>query len=227
MKKLKILDIVFENKIEEFEIEAFRGAISRLVGFENTLFHNHISNEKLAYSYPFVQYKTRKGRASFSCIAQGVDEASEFFKKNERKFVISGKQIHLKVDTFQLRNAFYDVTNTMYSYEIHKWQPLNQENFKKYNALSDAQSKISFLQSILVGNILSMGKSIDWKIESKIELSIVEVLDQKTIKFKKTQIMTFDLIIHSNVLLPVQIGLGKGVSHGFGVIEKRIELTKK
>lgn len=225
MKKLKILDIVFENKIEEFEIEAFRGAISRLVGFENTLFHNHISNDKLAYSYPFVQYKTRKGRASFSCIAQGVDEASDFFKKSERNFVISGKHIHLKVDTFQLRNAYYDVSNSLYQYEIHKWQPLNQENFKKYNSLPDAISKISFLESILIGNILSMGKSIDWKIESKINLSIQEVKDQNSVRFKKTQIITFDLTFISNVLLPIQIGLGKGVSHGFGVIEKRIELN--
>jgi len=225
LKKLKILDIIFENKIEEFEIESFRGAVSRLVGFENTMFHNHISNEKLAYSYPLVQYKTRFGKASFSCIAQGVEEASQFFMKKDWVFSMSGRTINLKIDTFQLRNAFYDVTDKFYCYTLHKWQPLNQDNFKKFNLLNTIEDKIRFLESILVGNILSMGKSIDWIIENKIILSIDEIIDQKLLKFKKNQVLTFDLKFMTNTLLPLQIGLGKGVSHGYGIIEKREEIN--
>ncbi len=224
MKKIKILDIVFENKIQEFEIESFRGAISSLVGFENTMFHNHIGEKTLVYSYPFIQYKTRKGQASFSCIAQGVDEASHFFTKKTWSFSMTGRKVDLKIDTFQLRNAYFDITDSMYQYQLKKWQPLNQENFKKFNQLKSIEDKISFLESILIGNILSMGKSIDWKIEKKINCSITEVVDQKLEKFKKNQIITFDIIIRTNALLPIQIGLGKGVSHGYGVIEKKEQL---
>lgn len=220
MKKIKILDIVFENKIQEFEIDAFRGAISNIVGFENTMFHNHIGNA-LAYSYPFIQYKTRKGQASFSCIAQGVEEVDQFFNKKTWSFSMTGRKVDLKIDTFQLRNAYFDITDSVFKYHIRKWQPLNQENFKKFNQLRSIEDKISFLESILIGNILSMGKSIDWKIEKKIQCNIIEVLDQKIEKFKKNQIITFDIIIATNALLPIQIGLGKGVSHGYGVIEKK------
>ena len=66
MTKVKILDIVFENSIEDFEIEAFRGAVSKLVGYENTLFHNHLSDNKLVYAYPLVQYKRIKSKAAFT-----------------------------------------------------------------------------------------------------------------------------------------------------------------
>jgi hypothetical protein len=224
LKKLKILDIVFENKIEEFEIESFRGAISRLVGFENTMFHNHISKNKLSYSYPLIQYKTRKGCASFTCISQGVEEASQFFEKKDWSFSMTGRKIQLKVDTFQLRNAYYDVAADLYIYTLKKWQPLNQENFRKFNQLNSIEEKIAFLEAILIGNILSMGKSIDWMIENKIKLSIDEIINQKMIRFKKNQVITFDLKFATNALLPVQIGLGKGVSHGYGIIEKREEL---
>jgi hypothetical protein len=44
-------------------------------------------------------------------------------------------------------------------------------------------------------------------------------------KFKKNAVLTFDLVFNSNMLLPIQIGLGKAVSHGFGVLEKREELN--
>lgn len=226
--QIKILDIVFENKIKQFEIEAFRGAISRLVGFENTLFHNHLSNERLAYSYPLVQYKIKNGKASFSCIAQGVEEASHFFTNKNWQFTISGRSIKLEIDTFQLRNAYFDVkSNTTYEYTLNHWQPFNQDNVKKFNELKTTEDKINLLEAILIGNILSMGKSLNWKIESQIKLSIEEILDQVAVKFKKNQVIVFDVKFSCNVLLPRQIGLGKAVSHGFGVIEKRTELNKR
>ena len=76
------------------------------------------------------------------------------------------------------------------------------------------------LEGILIGNILSMGKSLEWHITDKIQLKIVEVFDEKKVTFKKNSVMTFDVLIQSNVILPNNIGLGKGVSHGFGIIEK-------
>jgi len=219
--KVKILDIVFENQIADFEIEAFRGAVSRLVGYENTMFHNHLSDNKLVYAYPLIQYKTINGSAAFSCIAQGVEEVAHFFHKKDWSFEMTGRKVQLKIDTFQLRNAKFDVIQKKHTYTLQNWQPLNQENHKKFNAIRSAIEKIQFLEAILIGNILSMAKSLNWTVTEKIEMSILEVIDQRIKKFKKNEVLTFDLTFESNVLLPVQIGLGKGVSHGFGIIVKR------
>jgi hypothetical protein len=224
MKKIKILDVVFTNEIEGYEIEAFRGAISKLVGFENTLYHNHINDTKLAYSYPLIQYKIIKRQASFSFIAQGVEEAKAFFTNKDWNINISGRSMKLEIDTFNLKNAFFKVENEVYKYKIRKWMPLNQENFKKYIQLKSVEERIDLLTSILIGNILSMAKSLDWKITNQIDLSIDEVIDEQKITFKKNSVITFDLCFISNVQLPTNIGLGKGVSHGFGILETKYKI---
>ena len=220
MKKIKIFDVVFTNEIEGYEIEAFRGAIAKLVGFENTFFHNHISDTKVAYSYPLIQYKTNKRQAGFSFIAQGVEEAKSFFTSKNWEISISGRKMKLEIDTMHLRNAYLDVANEISKYKIQKWMPLNQENFKKYIGLKSPLEKVEMLESILKGNILSMGKSLDWKIKNQIKMSIQEVFDEKKIVFKKNSVITLDLMFESNAILPSNIGLGKGVSHGFGIIER-------
>ena len=220
MVNTKIFDVVFNNKIKSFEIEAFRGAISKLVGYEHISFHNHLSDSKVTYAYPLVQYKIKNGKASFSFIANGVEDARTFFLQNNWEIEISGRKIKLEIDTFQLRNGVFDIGDALKLYRVKQWMPLNQENFKRYVLLKTVDEKINMLEGILIGNILSMGKSLEWHITDKIQLKIVEVFDEKKVTFKKNSVMTFDVLIQSNVILPNNIGLGKGVSHGFGIIEK-------
>jgi hypothetical protein len=223
MMKIKIFDVIFNNQIKSFEIEAFRGAIAKLVGYEHVSFHNHLSNDKVAYAYPLVQYKIKHGKASFSFIAHGVEDARTFFLRDKWEIEISGRKIKLEIDTFKLRNAYFDVVSEFTTYKIKKWMPLNQENFKRYLQLRTIEDKIKMLEAILIGNILSLGKSLNWNIDQKIHLTIMEVIDEQKVTFKKNSVLAFDILIQTNVVLPNDIGLGKGVSHGFGVIEKRIE----
>lgn len=227
MIKTKIFDVVFNNEIKPHEIEAFRGAIAKLVGYEHVSFHNHLSDSKVAYSYPLVQYKIRDKKASFSFIGQGVEDARTFFTSNKWEIEISGRKIHLLIDTFQLRNGLFHVGTKTFCYHIKRWMPLNQENFKRYMLLNSIIEKVTMLEGILIGNILSLGKSLNWKIEDKIEMSIIEVVKEQKVTFKKNAIVTFDLIVQTNVQLPINIGIGKGVSHGYGVIEKKTEVNNK
>ena len=56
MKKIRYLEVTFENDIEPWEVPAFRGAIIATAGKEHVLFHNH-DDDKFRYSYPLIQYK--------------------------------------------------------------------------------------------------------------------------------------------------------------------------
>lgn len=224
--KAKIFDVVFCNEIQSYEIEAFRGAIAKLVGFENKLYHNHIDKNKVQYTYPLIQYKIVKKNVGFTCIGQGVEEARAFFINNKWEISISGRTFNLVIDTFSLRNGEFDVGKGIREYKINNWMPLNQENFNKFQKLKTVLEKIDFLESILIGNILSMGKSMNWRIEDKIDLKINEVFEERYVLYKKNKVKTFDLSFHTNVILPTNIGLGKGVSHGFGILEKYKEIVK-
>ena len=56
MKKVRILDVSFENEIRSWEVPVFRGAIIATAGRDHTLFHNH-KDEGFRYAYPLIQYK--------------------------------------------------------------------------------------------------------------------------------------------------------------------------
>ncbi len=55
---------------------------------------------------------------------------------------------------------------------------------------------------------------------NKIKVTILQVDEPKVYKFKNIKMMGFDIRFKSNVSLPDYIGLGKGVSIGFGMIKR-------
>jgi hypothetical protein len=225
VKKIKIFDVVFTNEIEGFEIEAFRGAIAQLVGFEHALFHNHNADNTVSYAYPLVQYKVKGKKASLTFIDQGVDEAKAFFRNKNWEITLSGRTFKLELDTFQLRNAFFSIGTESYEYTVSQWMPLNQDNYKSFKQLKTTDEKVAMLEKILTGNILSLAKSLNWIIETVIKVEILEITDEKLVNFKKNKVATYDFIFKSNVQLPQNIGLGKGVSRGFGVIQTKQKLN--
>lgn len=80
MKKIRILQIVFDTEIKGQQISALRGAIVGKIGSESILFHNH-TYEGFRYSYPFIQYKRLNKKAAIVCVEQGVDEIYKLFNQ--------------------------------------------------------------------------------------------------------------------------------------------------
>jgi hypothetical protein len=76
------------------------------------------------------------------------------------------------------------------------------------------------LERILIGNILSFAKGIEWKIDQPIKLNITHVALERLNKMKDIKVAVLDIRFNCNVALPDWIGLGKGVSKGFGIINQ-------
>jgi hypothetical protein len=97
---------------------------------------------------------------------------------------------------------------------------LNSANYQTFKQLTNDDEKKALLKSILVGNILSMAKTIQWNVNKNIELKINEIKHTKPIKYKNTKMIGFDINFQCNVFLPNYIGLGKGASHGMGIVKE-------
>lgn len=80
MKKIRIVEIIFENEIVAESIPAFREAIASKVEIENVLFHNHL-DDNYRFAYPLIQYKRIGNNAAIMCVDQGVDEIYHLFDK--------------------------------------------------------------------------------------------------------------------------------------------------
>lgn len=227
MKKIKTLFIKFENEIPAKLVSSFRGAIIEKVGRDNILFHQHKSEKELLYQYPLIQYKTIDKKAAIVCLGDGVDEIHKLFQFNKWDIRIQTETILLKIDKLDLNTITLNVWEKMFTYKIQNWLALNKENYENYLKIESLTAKCVELERILIGNILAFAKGVDWKVESPVKVNITEIKSQKAIPYKGVPLAAFDIEFKSNVYLPNNIGLGKSVSHGFGILKMIHQLESK
>lgn len=217
-KKIRVLEIVFDAEIRDYEIPAFRSAIIEKAGRENVLFHNHLKGNGFLYKYPLIQYKRIGKRPSIVCVEQGVDEIHNYFEKRNWDINISGRWLDMKILKLNLNQFTIQVWNHQFEYALKNWIALNQKNYKEFTEMDSMSAKIKFLEHILIGNILSFAKGIEWTIESPVKVTIVDLKLLHKVKLKGNDVIGFNIDFRTNVFLPNHIGLGKSSSLGFGMV---------
>jgi len=219
IKKLRILQVHFENEIDPWEVAAFRGAVIETAGKEHVLFHNH-KDDTFIYSYPLIQYKSIRRKPVLMSIDQGIEEIHHFFENIQTGILLNGKPYELKIEKLNMNQFTMQVWDKMWDYRIDNWLALNKENYIKFNETEAMADRIQLLEKTLKGNILSFAKGIGWEVDKEIKLHIKNMREPKTISYKGNKLSSFSLVCSTNVFLPNYIGLGKGVSTGFGVVSK-------
>lgn len=187
--------------------------------FENTLFHNHKEGNNFRYKYPLIQYKILNGNPFIVGINEGAILLVNNFLDISR-MTLDDKVYEEPEGIISMKNEDLEVNSNTYKYKfITPWRSLNDKNFKKYkNLKNNNKEQVDFLGSILIGNILSFAKGIDWWIEEEIEVEIN--LEEVPIYYKGNKMPGFKGEFTSNIKLPEFIGLGKSPSRGFGTIKK-------
>ncbi len=219
MKKLRLLTITFTEEIQAFEIPAFRGAIIDKVGQENILFHNHLSQGFL-YKYPLIQYKIINKKPAIVCVDFGIDEIHKFFEKRDWSIRFSGRTLDMKIENLNMNQFTMQVWDKMFSYSIRDWVALNPENYEKFKIIETPAEQNIFLANVMKANILSFAKGVEWTIEKPIKLEVTEIIRSKKLKVKGNGVLGLDVNFKCNVFLPNNIGLGKSVSMGYGVVKQ-------
>ncbi|MGM0944697.1 MAG: CRISPR-associated endonuclease Cas6 [Bacteroidota bacterium] len=220
MPFIRVVKISFNTPLRDSEIPAFRGAIVHLVGRDQVAFHNHLSGDKYAYGYPLIQYQSSQNRAEIVSIHQGTEDIHHLFSKNNGEIRIGETRRPLMVEHVKINRFNLHVNGSFYHYQIKDWLPFNEKNYREYQHLEDLAQKIQFLEKILIGNILSFAKGVQWMIQEKIELQLSDLPIAKKKRRKGQLLMAFDIKFKTNVLLPSDIGLGKSVSVGYGTVIK-------
>jgi len=75
-----------------------------------------------------------------------------------------------------------------------------------------------FMRKTLIGNLLSMSKSLDYQVPDRIKCD-VKVKIRKS-RLKDINLMTFLGGFSANFIIPDHLGIGKSVSRGFGAVRK-------
>jgi hypothetical protein len=220
MKKIKILKIVFNQEISQREVSFFRGAVIDKVKNEkdNVLFHNH-NKQTYRYAYPLIQYKRIRGKAAFVAVEDGTDQIHKFFQQSNWDLRLGNRHDTFQVENLSVNDFTMQVWDKWFNYTIFDWLALNEVNYKKYKDLKSESERENFLESILKANVLSFAKGIDWNVDKPIDLKIVEIQKSFPLSFKGQRLLGFRVKFKTNVFIPNDLGLGKGVSLGFGMIK--------
>lgn len=226
MKKLRILSVSFETKVNPWELNRFRGAVAQKVGYEHEWFHNH-NNDTGGYHqrYPLIQYKldSKNGlmRPMLLCIEEGVEEAQHFFSKDDWNLRIGEHDHEMRIANLDVRQHTLNVWEQDFRYRIHKWQALNTDNFATWKNLDGIAARFHFLEQTLAAHILSFARGVGWELDRHFDLRITNQIKEEWISYKGVKVLAFSLEFKTNASLPDYIGLGKGSSVGWGIVRRQ------
>lgn len=217
---IKTFRLNFSTPISFNEIPYLRGAIIKITKNQEILFHNHDKDNTFRYDYPLIQYKRINGNAAIIFIERGTDKIIDFINNNKDYADIGNRKTKLEIEKVDANDTLVQIWESEFTYSIRKYLPLNKINYEKYIKTDDIIEKYKILENVLIGNILSFAKGMGIYFNNKIKVTILQVDEPKVYRFKNIKMMGFDIRFKSNVSLPDYIGLGKGVSIGFGMIKR-------
>lgn len=221
---LKILHLIFtvDRSIEESSTQ-LRGFIGNKFERYSEL-HHHLksstSNFRLKYEYPKIQYNINNNKA----IILGIEDNAIGVLKNIALNVnelILGENVYkvIKINAHYQDSEFGIINNgKMISYKFKTpWLALNKENYMRFRSSSISERR-ELLKKILIGNILSMSKHLEYNVPGTIQADIE--LSATKVSYKDVPLIGFKGIFEVNFLIPEYLGIGKAVSHGFGAVKK-------
>lgn len=212
------LFIEIDGRLPTSAAEKIRGYLGKLF-WDNSYAHQHDSAGSLIYRYPRVQYKTLDGE----CLLISFDEGREITAKvfNDITSVnIAGdfKEIISKgMENYSSPFGISD-KHLHYSY-LTPWLALNEKNYDIYRKLKSWTDKKRLLEKVLIGNIISMSKSLGYTVPGPIEAGMHH-LKEVTTSLKGTPMLGFLGSFSVNFDIPDYWGIGKSVSRGFGTVKR-------
>lgn len=219
MNTIRLATVLFDTKIASAEIPYFRGSVIRL-SEGNALFHNHCA-EGFHYAYPLVQYKRIKGCAALMGINQGAEALAELFGgRPSLSFSLGNRQTVMNVAVIRSEKFAVVCDEASRTYAICRWLPLNGTNYRIYQQTESLAERISMLEKILVGNILSFAKGVGIFFERPVICRIQQLEASGLVDYKGVELMSFSARFSCNVSLPEDIGLGKSASMSNGIVKR-------
>lgn len=236
MSHLQTLSLTLSQRIRPHEIPRWRGAFLEMIGWENELFHNHnnrdikgekvfssqsLSKAKVHHRYPLIQYYERRGRGTIVGINEGVDALLKVLDEKELRMRWNGRWQQLKIVTVEKGAHQFKILDQPRQYRLQKWMALTQKNHALWRNASGLDVRIHLLNKLLVNHIIGVLKQFNWRWPAgSIEVKLDFLHRMDTIRHKGVAIEVFDVTFTSNVDLPEGLAIGKGVSHGFGMLSK-------
>jgi Cas6b C-terminal domain/Cas6b N-terminal domain len=219
MKTIKILNATFDIPLLPHQLPKWRGALAEHAGWEDEHFHNHQgAKSRVHYRYPSVCYRAQGEKAALWAFEEGVTAIQDMLLRSDGTLRMDGRTHRLRIDEFDIRDYPLSMSDVPQPYFLKNWLALNEDNFKTWDKLPSLTARTAMLEQILASNIIAFAKAIKWQLPQRLEVSLIQIRSTHTVSHKGVPMVAFDVSFSANISLPEGLGLGKAVSHGFGVV---------
>ena len=168
------------------------------------------------YLYPRVQVKILNEQIYIVGIKEGVNPVLSLID-NIRSFNFGNITINIEKYDIEENKDQFTTTEKLLRYKfITPWIALNKSTGGKYRFLTD-QEKSLFLNQLLGKNLLFIAKELGFDIKNKIFTKVI-VNNLIPEKIDENGWGAFTGEFKTNFLLPSYIGLGNGITRGFGTL---------
>ncbi len=209
--------ITFQLPIYPRQISQWRGAFAEMAGWENDLLHNHTAAEAYRYRYPLVQYRVRDGQAAVFALNDGISAVQKALFAGNWQCNWQGETRRLVMSQSpQVQQHLLQVGGAPQQYLLHKYLPFNQENYRLWQSLEGLVERVQLLETLLRNHLLAGIWGLGWNDDEEVVVRIQALRKTQLVSYHGQRLMAFDLVFSTNVDLPLGMGLGKAVSHGFG-----------
>jgi hypothetical protein len=218
--KTRYLQIVFDQNFPSYEIPKLRAAIIEKTKRESDLFHNHLEDEKYIYRYPLIQYKIKDRKPCIICLREATEDIHYLLKAKDFKFRIGREVYDFDIEDVRLKYERIQTWDSDFRYNIHNYMALNQENFQIYKTKETIWEKYQFIEGLLQKHLNIFAEEMEANLPYPVTVKIQEIKEEKFIEYKSVFHLTFSLNFKCNLTIPDYVGIGKGVSVGFGIVKK-------
>ena len=220
MNKTRYLQIVFDKNFPSYDIPKLRAAIIEKTKRESDLFHNHQDEEKFIYRYPLIQYKIKDRKPCLICLREATEDIHYLLKAKDFKFRIGKDYYDFDIEDVRLKYERIQTWDEDIRYNIHHYLALNQENFQTYKQKESLWEKIQFVEDLLHKHITIFATEMEAYLPIPIQVKILDIKEEKFIEYKNVFHLTFSLNFKTNITIPDYVGIGKGISVGFGIVKR-------
>jgi hypothetical protein len=223
MNSISLLEIIeyrlrFTRFLLPDEASHLRGFFGHSYADE-LLLHHHHADGSLHYAYPRVQFKVLDHTAHLIGLAEGGELVTRLWAEVDQAKIGEETLPVLEGGLVRRREELGETPESVAYRFRTPWLGLNQENHRRYRALTDAAERCVLLERILVGNCLSLANAFNHRVAVKLTADAGGLRPWPT-RLKGVEMLGFLGAFRVNFRLPDRIGIGKSVSRGFGTVER-------
>ena len=173
------------------------------------------------FLYPRVQVKIIDEQIYLIGVNEGSDSVVSIANKIKK---LDFGNITFEVEKYELSESNYKFisSNQLISYKfISPWVALNHMTGGKYKKINE-EERLSYLNKLLGQNIVFIANEFNLSLEKTIYTKL-DILSLTPKKVDEKKWGSFEGGFKTNCILPNYIGLGNGITRGFGTIYYDIE----